>query len=152
MKISEKHKKQVDALQELLQKTYDAEAGYKQVMTKAQNEPLKDWLQIKAKQRSAFANQLDEQIRNFNQEPLKKGSLLGDTHRTWIDLKTAISTNTDEAILEECVRGEEATVDEYSKQMNSGNFDPEVHNVIAYQREKVLSDLRTVRSLEEVVS
>ena len=151
MEISEQHKRQVNSLQELLQKTYDAEAGYKQVMTKAANTPLKNWLQEKAKQRAQFANELDAQIRNFNAEPIREGSTIGDVHRTWIDVKAALSSNTDEAILEECIRGEEATLDEYSKQMESETFDPSVHNIIAHQRSKVLSDLRTVRSLEEVV-
>lgn len=152
MKISEEHKKQVQALQDLLQKTYDAEAGYKQVMTKAESEPLKDWLQIKARQRGEFANELDAQIRNFNAQPAEKGSTLGDAHRTWINVKTALSSNTDEALLEECVRGEEATVDEYAEQMKNTNFDPQTQKIITDQRDKVMSDLRTVRSLEEVVA
>ena len=152
MKISEEHKKQVHALQDLLQKTYDAEAGYKQVMTKAESEPLKDWLQIKARQRGEFANELDAQIRNFNAQPVEKGSTLGEAHRTWINVKTALSSNTDEALLEECVRGEEATVDEYGEQMKNTNFDPQIQKIITNQRDKVMSDLRTVRSLEEVVA
>jgi len=87
MKISNNKKQQVDALQNLLQKTYDAEAGYKQVMTKAENEPLKNWLQIRAARRSQFANELDAHIRNFNAEPVAKGSTLGIVHRDWIDGK-----------------------------------------------------------------
>lgn len=152
MKISEDYKKQVDSLQDLLQKTYDAEAGYKQVMTKAESEPLKDWLQTKARQRGEFANELDAQIRNFNEQPIEKGSTLGGAHRTWINVKTALSSNTDEALLEECVRGEEATVEEYGEQLKNTNFDPQVQSLITNQRDKVMSDLRTVKSLEEVVA
>ena len=56
MNISEKNKEQVDALQELLEKNYDAEAGYQKVMTKAESRTLKSWLQDKAASRSHFAN------------------------------------------------------------------------------------------------
>ncbi|WP_299676069.1 PA2169 family four-helix-bundle protein [uncultured Dokdonia sp.] len=152
MKISENNKQQVEALQELLQKTYDAEAGYKQVMTKAEKEPLKNWLQEKAVRRSQFANELDAHIREFNAEPVAKGTTLGSAHRTWIDVKSALSFNTDEAILEECVRGEEATISEYNEQISNTNFAPEVRSLLENQKQMITSDLRTVKSLEEVVS
>ncbi|WP_299211481.1 PA2169 family four-helix-bundle protein [uncultured Dokdonia sp.] len=152
MKITDHTKEQVDALQELLQKTYDAEAGYKQVMTKAEKEPLKNWLQEKAARRSQFANELDLHIRKFNSEPVAKGTTLGNVHRTWIDVKSAMSFNTDEAILEECVRGEEATISEYKEQISNVNFNPEVRSLLESQKEMVAADLRTVKSLENIVS
>lgn len=147
-----KNKEQVDALQNLLQKTYDAKAGYKQVMTKAENEPLKNWLQKKATHRSRFANELDARIRSFNETPISEGSVLGSTHRTWIDIKAAMSSNTDEAILEECIRGEKATLEEYNTQMERIKFNPEIQSVLQEQREHVTSDLKLVKSLEDIVS
>ncbi len=152
MKISNNNKEQVNALQNLLQKTYDAEAGYKQVMTKAENEPLKKWLQIRAARRSQFANELDAHIRNFNADPVEKGTTLGSAHRTWINVKSAMSFNTDEAILEECVRGEEASINEYKEQISNVNFNPEVRGLLVNQKEMVMADLKTVNALEDVVS
>lgn len=152
MKISEHTQEQVDALQNLLQKTYDAEAGYKQVMTKAEKEPLKNWLQEKAVRRSQFANELDSHIRKFNAEPVAKGTALGTAHRAWIDVKSAMSFNTDEAILEECIRGEKSTINEYQDQISNVNFNPEVRTLLESQREVVSADLNTVKSLEDIVS
>lgn len=148
----ENNKEQIDALQNLLQKTYDAEAGYKQVMTKAETTPLKNWLQNKAVRRSGFANELDARIRSFNETPIEKGSILASAHRTWIDVKSAMSSNTDAAILEECIRGEKATLEEYNTQIANVKFNPEVQHILQGQREQVTSDLKIVKTLEDIVS
>lgn len=150
MNISDKNKEQVDALQELLKKNYDAEAGYKQVMTKAESSTLKSWLQDKAASRSHFANELDAQIRSLNAEPATSGTTKGSLHRTWIDVKTALSSDTDEALLEECIRGEKASVSEYEEQMSNVAFNADIRNVLYGQKERIESSLSTVESLEEM--
>ncbi len=150
MNISDKNKEQVDALQELLKKNYDAEAGYKKVMTKAESSTLKSWLQDKAASRSHFATELDTQIRQLNAEPVSSGTTSGSLHRTWIDVKTALSSDTDESILEECIRGEKASVSEYEEQMSNVNFNSEIRNVLYGQKERIESSLNTVESLEEI--
>ncbi|HBL80969.1 MAG TPA: hypothetical protein DDZ79_14150, partial [Aequorivita sp.] len=103
------HDKLVDNLQELLEKNYDAEKGFTKAMKDAKNNNLKKFLQQQALQRNRFATELDQQIRNLNETPKESGSFTGDLHRTWIDIKSAIAGNTDEAVLEECIRGEKAS-------------------------------------------
>ncbi|MEN3322849.1 PA2169 family four-helix-bundle protein [Mariniflexile soesokkakense] len=150
MEITKANKEIVNILQELLQKNYDAEAGYKQIMQIADDEILKDWLKVKAKQRSQFANELDGLIRNLNGTPVTDGSLLGSAHRAWIDVKTTLSSNTDEAILEECIRGEEASVNEYEKQLEKVSNYSDVNNIIYNQLVSVKTALGTVKRLEDI--
>ncbi|CAH8281670.1 uncharacterized protein (TIGR02284 family) [Mariniflexile fucanivorans] len=150
MEITKANKETVDILQELLQKNYDAEAGYKQIMQKAENNLLKNWLQAKAKQRGQFTNELDGIIRNLNATPVTDGSLLGSAHRAWIDVKTTLSTNTDEAILEECIRGEKASVDEYEKQLEKVSSFSDVNNLVYNQMVSIKTALNTVKRLEDI--
>ncbi|MBP0905507.1 PA2169 family four-helix-bundle protein [Mariniflexile gromovii] len=150
MEITKANEETVNILQELLQKNYDAEAGYKQIMQKAENTVLKQWLQDKAKQRSQFANELDGLIRNLHATPVKDGSLLGSAHRAWIDVKTTLSSNTDEAILEECIRGEKASVNEYEKQLEKVSNFSDVNNVVYNQMVSVKTALNTVKRLEDI--
>ncbi|WP_308990619.1 PA2169 family four-helix-bundle protein [Mariniflexile litorale] len=152
MEITKANKETVNILQELLQKNYDAEAGYKQIMQKAENNLLKNWLQIKAKQRSQFANELDSLIRDLNATPVADGSLLGSAHRAWIDLKTTLSSNTDEAILEECIRGEKASVDEYENQLEKVSNYSDINNVIYKQLVDIKTALNTVKRLEDIAN
>lgn len=150
MEISNENKETVNILQELLQKNYDAEAGYKQIMQKTETMVLKQWLQEKAKQRSQFANELDGQIRQLNGTPLTDGSVLGSAHRAWIDVKTSLSSNTDEAILEECIRGEKASVEEYQKQLDKVGVFSDVNNLVYDQMVSIKSALNTVKRLEDI--
>ncbi len=150
MEIKKEHEEIVNVLQELLQKNFDAEAGYKQVMIKAENGALKNWLQQKAQQRHLFATQLDCMIREMNATPAEDGTILGSAHRAWIDIKTTLSTNTDQALLEECIRGEKASVEEYQKQLDNLDKYPGVKELIYGQYTTIKTALSTVKTLEDL--
>lgn len=142
--------KGINGLQELLQKNYDAVNGYKQVMQKTENKPLKKWLSNQAAQRSEFATQIDKKLRAINQAPIEGGSSLAALHRTWIDVKTAVKPNTDEAILQECVRGEKASVSEYEAKIESDNYTGELNTLLVNQLGQIKSTLNVVKSLEDL--
>ncbi|MFB9057403.1 PA2169 family four-helix-bundle protein [Mariniflexile ostreae] len=151
MEINKENKEIVNILQELLQKNYDAEAGYKQVMTKAKSMGLKEWLQAKARQRSEFATQLDVMIREYNATPADEGTILGTMHRAWIDFKTTLSADTDKALLEECIRGEEASVTEYENQLeNVADYLP-IKELLFAQMTSVKTALNAVERLEDII-
>ncbi|AXO80906.1 PA2169 family four-helix-bundle protein [Olleya aquimaris] len=151
MKTTQSNQEVVSSLQDLLQKNYDAEAGYKQVMTKTDNEPLKNWLQQKALQRNTFATELDYQIRKHNAEPKASGTIKGDLHRGWINIKSTLSADTDEALMEECIRGEKASIKEYEDQLENFNADTEIQTIVQSQLTTVKSALNTVKRLEDII-
>ena len=151
MKTTQSNQDTVNALQELLQKNYDAEAGYKQVMQKTENQPLKNWMQQKALQRNTFATELDFQIRKHNAEPKASGTLTGDLHRGWINVKSTLTSDTDEALLEECIRGEKASLTEYEEKLERFNEDSEIKTIIQTQLTTVRSALNTVKKLEDII-
>lgn len=151
MELKKVNKEIVDILQELLKKNYDAEAGYKQVMTKAKSPGLKKWLQLKAKQRSEYATQLDTIIREFNATPAEDGTILGSVHRAWIDLKTTLSSETDEAILEECIRGEEASVNEYETQLEKVSDFLPIKDLLNQQMISIKTALEKVKRIEDII-
>ncbi|WP_281847736.1 ferritin-like domain-containing protein [Olleya namhaensis] len=151
MKITKDNKELVNTLQDLLQKNYDAEAGYKQVMQKTENQPLKNWMQQKALQRNTFATELDFQIRKHNAEPKASGTLAGDLHRGWINVKSTLTSDTDEALLEECIRGEKASLTEYEEKLERFNEDSEIKTIIQTQLTTVRSALNTVKKLEDII-
>ncbi len=144
------HDKLVDNLQELLEKNYDAEKGFTKAMKDAKGSNLKKFLQQQAAQRSRFATELDQQIRNLNEEPKDSGSFTGDLHRTWIDIKSAIAGNTDEAVLEECIRGEKASWNEYEEKLKEQNFPPHISTVLQKQASEIHNTLNSVKTLEDL--
>eukprot|EP00389_Voromonas_pontica_P016632 GDKH01026008.1.p1 GENE.GDKH01026008.1~~GDKH01026008.1.p1 ORF type:complete len:158 (+),score=16.61 GDKH01026008.1:61-534(+) len=144
------HDKLVNNLQELLEKNYDAEKGFSKAMKDAKNPRLKTFLQQQAAQRSRFTNELSQTIRNLNEQPKESGSLTGDLHRTWIDIKSAVSGNEDEAVLEECIRGEKASWEEYSKKLKNENFPPNISDVVQRQASEIHNTLSRVKTLEDL--
>lgn len=152
MMDNSKHtEKLVDSLQEILQKNYDAEKGLKEVMQKANSPQLKKYLQKKAVERSGFANEIDGELRKLGAAPKESGSFTGSAHRVWIDVKTALSTNKDESILEECIRGDKASVDEYDKQLKAPYMAGSAIPVLTDQRAKVEQALLKFKRLEDLV-
>ncbi len=144
------HKEIVDNLQALLEKNLDAEKGFTNAMENAKNANLKNFLQQQARQRSRFATELDREIRNLNEEPKESGSFTGDLHRTWIDIKSAVSGNTDEAVLEECIRGEKASWEEYQEKLEEHSFPPNLETTLQKQASDIRSTLDRVKTLEDL--
>ncbi len=144
------HKKIVDNLQDLLEKNYDAEKGFTKAMKDAKNPQLKGFLKKQAVQRSRFATEITQELRSLNEEPKESGSVTGSLHRTWIDIKSALSGNDDEAVLEECIRGEKASAEEYQEKLKEQNFPPQISNVLQKQAAEINTTLSRVKSLEDL--
>lgn len=144
------HEKLVDNLQELLEKNYDAEKGFAKAMKDAKDANLKNFLKEQAAQRNRFATELDHEIRSLNETPKESGSFTGDLHRTWIDIKSAVAGNTDEAVLEECIRGEKASWNEYNEKLKEENFPPRIADVLQKQASEIHNTLESVKTLEDL--
>lgn len=144
------HDDLVKNLQELLEKNYDAEKGFTKAMTDAENPSLKSFFQRQAAQRSRFANELSDEILNLNEKPNESGSTVGTIHRAWIDIKTSLSGDKDEAVLEECIRGEKASVDEYHDRLKNYDFPLNISNVLTKQADDISATLSRVKTLEDI--
>ena len=78
-------------LNALLEKTYDAEKGFKKAAENVENPALKNYFQTKAQQRYDFGHELKSEIKSYGQDVDKGGSLIGDAHRAWMDVKKVFS-------------------------------------------------------------
>ena len=142
-----------EKLNELLEKNYDAEAGYKNAAEKVENSALKNYLlsraQVsRAQDRYDFGHELKAELKTFGQEPEKGTSLAGDAHRLWMDLKTALTSDKDEAVLEEAIRGERAAVDEYDEILKEESLPSSTKSIITAQRTSVKNALNEAPALE----
>ena len=144
------HKDTINVLQSILEKNYDAEKGYKKAMVDAKNPALKSFLQKQAAQRSHFATAIDKEIRDLGEAPIESGSLTGTLHRAWIDIKSSVAGNDDEAVLEEVIRGEKASVDEYQEVMKENILAPKISSVLQSQLSEIEGTLSRVKTLEDL--
>ncbi|WP_027125560.1 ferritin-like domain-containing protein [Gelidibacter mesophilus] len=144
------HKDTVNVLQNILEKNYDAEKGYSKAMQDAKTPALKSFLKQQAVQRSGFANAIDNELRQLNEKPKESGSITGSLHRAWIDIKSSVAGNDDEAVLEEVIRGEKASVEEYEDVMKKHTLAPQVNSILQSQLRDIQSTLNRVKTLEDI--
>ena len=97
----------VDVLNQLLETARDGEKGFNEAAEGSDNPDLRATLQGFAAQRAAFVTELTQLIRSVGGEPHETGHIAGAVHRGWMNIKEALTTRDDKAILEECERGED---------------------------------------------
>lgn len=146
------HKDTVNVLQNIIEKNYDAEKGYKKAMKDAKNIALKGFLQEQAAQRGRFATAIDQKLRQLGETPKESGSVTGTLHRAWIDIKSSVAGNDDEAVLEEVIRGEKASVDEYQEVLKNNTLAPEITQELQTQMGDIQNTLNRVKRLEDIKS
>ena len=139
-------------LNELLVKNYDAEKGYLNAIDNVENERLKMFFKRRASERSAFAKELRTEILRYGEIPEDSGSFKGVMHRNWMSLKSTFSSNNEDAILEEAIRGEEASLKEYDNMINEKNLPPTIDELILRHRNSIQAAINTEKVHEELVS
>lgn len=137
-------------LNQLLEKSYDAEKGYHKAAENVDHSGLKNFFNRKSNQRRDFGHEIKDEIRAFGQEVDKGGSLTGSAHRAWMDVKALFSGDDSESMLEEAIRGEKASVEEYDDVLKETSLPSSTRSILESQRNKIQGDLSEVKSLENL--
>jgi uncharacterized protein (TIGR02284 family) len=137
----------------LLEKNYDAEKGYLTASENADNNVLSRFFAKKAKERRDFVKQLRSEIRIFGETPDDGGSLKGAAHRAWINVKALFSSDNDQVMLEEAIKGEKASLKEYNDVINSDLHLPtSTADLLKSQRDTILKDAVLINKIEDIRS
>ncbi|WP_430908103.1 ferritin-like domain-containing protein [Maribacter sp. 2-571] len=137
-------------LNDLLEKTYDAEKGFKQASEKVENTKLKTFFESKSAERYNFGHQLKAEIKGYGEDVEKGDSLTAKAHRTWIDMKAFFASDTDEAMLEEVIRGEKAAIQEYNEVLSETALPPTTLEVLTRHRDTIQKELAVLNNLETI--
>lgn len=137
-------------LNNILEKTYDAEKGYAKAADNTDNANLKNFFQRKKQQRYDFGHELKTEIKQFGEEVDKGGSVTGAVHRAWMDTKAFFSADDEEAMLEESIRGEKAAVEEYQEVLKDTALPASTATLLSQQMNKINTDLNQIKRLEDL--
>lgn len=108
----------VKILNDLLSRNYDAEKGFSLAADKTENRVLKEYFLRNSMMHKKFGHELKAELALMDGKIDKGTSLEGDLHRAWMKVKEAFSGNTDEALLEECKRGQKTAMEDYQEAVN----------------------------------
>ena len=139
-------------LNELLIKNYDAEKGYLTAVKNVENKGLISFFKNCAEDRNKFASQLKTQILSLGETPKESGSFKGTMHRNWMDFKTIFTTNDQTAILDEIVRGEKASLEDYNEVITETEIPENIKTVLISHRNTIKNTINNVPKLEEAVA
>ena len=137
------------ALNDLITVNYDGERGYKEAAEDVTDARLKAWFKEYAQQRYDFGHELKSELAVFGGTPDKGTSVKADLHRIWIDLKSAIAGNDEEAVINECIRGEEDAIERYDKVLNMSELPASARTVVARQRNQIQAALGKIQDLQK---
>lgn len=138
-------------LNDLVEKAYDAEKGFKKVSEHVDNPRLKTFFNEKARERSGYINELTDSLRKQGMEVTEKdGSISGSIHRAWIDTKAFFSMDDDESMLEAVKTGEKAAIDDYDDILNNCELNPTTRDILLKQRNAVKSSYDKADYLEDI--
>ena len=137
-------------LNELLEKNYDAEKGYINSAENVESKRLKIFFKNRASERSQFAKDLRTEILSYGQIPEGDGSFSGTLHRNWTSLKALFSGNDEEAILEEALRGERASLEEYTEMLKNNEFATSTLKMLEMQKQKIQASINNLMVEEEL--
>lgn len=139
-------------LNELLVKNYDAEKGYLNAIENVESDRLKMFFKRRASERSEFAKELRTEILRYGEIPENSGSFKGAVHRNWMSLKSTFSSNNEEAVLEEAIRGEEASLEVYNDLIKERHLPPTIDALLLKHKNAIQAAINTVKVQEELIS
>src|SRR3954452_112554 len=126
----------ISTLNGLIETCKDGQEGFREAAEGVERSDLKTLFYEFSQQRAEFAGVLQELVRTMGGDPEHSGSMSGALHRGWIDLKSAVTGKDEEAILNECERGEDSAKDMYAEALESG-LPANVDDVVRQQSQAV---------------
>src|SRR3977135_2194814 len=124
----------ISTINDLIETLKDGQEGFRQASEAVKDSQLKSLFREFSLQRSKFAGERqNEAITLGDHNPEDSSSTAGAMHRAWINLKSAITSGDDHAVLAECERGEDSAVNEYKKAMEEEKLSSTIRDTISRQ-------------------
>ena len=142
----------ISTLNNLIETLKDGQEGYKQSAGGVDDPQLKTLFDTLSLQRSKFAGELQREVISMGDgKPEDSGSASGAMHRTWINIKSAVTNRDRHAILAEAERGEDSAVAAYKDALEE-NLPAPVRELVARQQTEVKAAHDKIRNLRDAVA
>ncbi|HEY7090943.1 MAG TPA: PA2169 family four-helix-bundle protein [Tepidisphaeraceae bacterium] len=135
-------------LNDLIETCIDGQRGFQAAADAVESPDLKGELMRYSEQRGDFAAELQRLVGSSGEEPKHSGSLSGDLHRGWMNLRKALTSQDQHAILAECERGEDSAVQAYRDALDEA-LPPQLALPVASQYQTIQSTHDRVRDLRD---
>ncbi|MCB0764803.1 MAG: PA2169 family four-helix-bundle protein [Flavobacteriales bacterium] len=129
----------------------DSEKGYKEAAERAEDPGVKALLSGLSKSRLSLISDLtNERLQLDRDYKPRTGTLKGDLHRAWMDLRDSLSSSENANVLKECERGENFLLERYEEVLEDRDLPSSTRELLTNQRNEVSRNLAKVRGERKV--
>lgn len=136
----------IAVLNDLTETSKDGEREFHKAAEATRDQQLKLLFSSRANDCTRAARELQDLVRGMGGRPENHGSMGGALHRGWLGVKTVVSGRSDEAILNECERGEDTAEHHYRMALDA-ELPADVRQVVERQYQGVRENHDRLRSL-----
>ena len=141
----------VTTLNSLIATTIDSINGYQESADAVENPQFREMFQELARDRQQALPKLQAAVAQLGGNPEDDGTALAAAHRTFVDLKSAITGRDDKAVINEVERGEDHIKHKYEAALNDTDLSAECRQVVQEAYESVRRGHDRVRDLKHAL-
>ncbi len=138
----------IRTLNGLIATTLDSVDGYTEAAKAAENSRYSAMFTSRAEERRQVVTQLQGEVSRLGGNPEDDGTILASAHRTFLDLKAAVTGNDDKAIINEVERGEDHIKAKYEAALADNEVSQPVRSVIEQANMSVRAGHDEMRDLK----
>jgi len=128
----------------------DGKEGYHSAAESTDNVELKAVFLKYVAQRALYENELKSHIAAHGGESTNDdGGILGAIHRTWIDIKEALTDKSETAVLGAVITGENAALDKYDSAIEENKLHADHLNLLTAHRNGIAEALKEIEVLQQ---
>jgi uncharacterized protein (TIGR02284 family) len=140
----------ISTLNDLIETSKDGEEGFRTCAQDISDSKMKSLFMDRAQHCAQAARELQEQVVALGGKPETSTSVSSSLHRRWVDIKAAVTGQDDEAILNECERGEDVAMKSYRNALGK-DLPPAIRSIVERQFGGVQRNHDQVKALRDQV-
>ncbi|MFC3835498.1 MULTISPECIES: PA2169 family four-helix-bundle protein [Deinococcus] len=137
-----------DRLNKLLGTLRDGEKGFADAAEHATDPQLKSLFTERSGQRATLATEIEQHVTRLGDTPREGGSVGAALHRTWLNVRDAVTGRDDYAVVAEAERGEDVAIQNYQDVLDDAELPADVRSVVEAQYAKVKASHDQIRDLK----
>jgi uncharacterized protein (TIGR02284 family) len=138
----------VSVLNDLIETSKDGEQGFLKAAEDTSDPKLRTLFASRAEECANAARELQARVAELGGKPEDRGSVSGALHRGWVDVKAALSSRDNHAILAECERGEDVAKKRYREALDK-ELPADIRSLVELQFQGVLQNHDRIRELRD---
>ncbi|OUL95363.1 PA2169 family four-helix-bundle protein [Paraburkholderia hospita] len=138
----------IAVLNGLIETSKDGERDFMKTAEDANHASVKDALLESAERCTRGARELQDLVLKLGGKPEGGGSVAGALHRGWLDVKSAVGSRTDHAILADCEKGEDAAKKRFHEALEK-DLPADVRAVVERLYHGVLQNHDRIRAMRD---